>query len=178
MKVLRLFAYYCFARHLPASDSRFGRWARPLRRGITKALFKYAGKNINIEKGAYFGDGSQIEIGDNSGIGVNCQVCGPVKIGDNVMMGPEVIVLTINHKYDRLDISMLEQGHQPPEPVTIADDVWIGTRAIILPGISISRGAIIGAASVVTKNVPEYAVVCGNPAKVVKYRTNHSKQKN
>jgi maltose O-acetyltransferase len=177
MKILRLFAYYCFARHLPASDSRFGRWARPLRRWTTKALFKYAGKNINIEKGVYFGDGSQIEIGDNSGIGVNCQVCGPVIIGNNVMMGPEVIILTINHKYDRLDISMLEQGHQPPEPVIIADDVWIGTRAIILPGISIGRGAIIGAAAVVTKNVPEYAIVCGNPAKVVKYRTDHSEQK-
>jgi maltose O-acetyltransferase len=88
-----------------------------------------------------------------------------------------VIILTINHKYDRLDISMLEQGHQPPEPVIIADDVWIGTRAIILPGISIGRGAIIGAAAVVTKNVPEYAIVCGNPAKVVKYRTDHSEQK-
>lgn len=176
MKILRLTAYYCFARHLPASDGRFGRWARPLRRWLTKALFKYAGKNINIEKGAYFSDGSQIEIGDNSGIGVNCQVCGPVKIGDNVMMGPEVIILTINHKYDRLDISMLEQGHQPSEPVTIADDVWIGTRAIILPGVSIGKGAIIGAAAVVTKNVPEYAIVCGNPASVIKYRTGNSGQ--
>ena len=175
-KILRLTAYYCLARHLPGSDSRFGRWARPLRRCVTKALFKNAGRNINIEKGAYFGDGSQIEIGDNSGIGVNCQVCGPVKIGDNVMMGPGVIILTINHKYDRLDVPMLEQGHKPPEPVTIGDDVWIGTRAIILPGISVGKGAIIGAAAVVTKDVPEYAIVCGNPAQVVKYRTKNSEQ--
>jgi maltose O-acetyltransferase len=159
---------------MPASDSRFGGWARPLRRWITKALFKRAGRNINIEKGAYFGDGSQIEIGDNSGIGVNCRACGPIKIGNNVMMGPEVIILTISHKYDRLDIPMLEQGHDLPEPVIIGGDVWIGTRAIILPGISIGKGAIIGAASVVTKDVPDYAIVCGNPTKVVKYRTDNS----
>ena len=174
MRILRLTVYYCFARHLPGSDGRFGRWARPLRRCVTKLLFKRAGRNINIEKGAYFGDGSQIEIGDNSGIGVNCRVCGPVKIGDNVMMGPEVIVLTVSHKYDRLDIPMLEQGHKEPEPVIIGDDVWIGTRAIILPGISVGKGAIIGASAVVTKDVPEYAVVCGNPAKIIKYRKDNS----
>jgi len=87
---------------------------------------------------------------------------------------PEVIILTVGHKYDRLDIPMLEQGHNEPEPVTIGDDVWIGTRAIILPGISIGKGAIIGAASVVTKDVSEYAIVCGNPAKVIKSRKDNS----
>ncbi|MBN2181654.1 MAG: hypothetical protein JW715_07050 [Sedimentisphaerales bacterium] len=87
------------------------------------------------------------------------------------MMGPEVIILTVSHKYDRTDIPMRRQGHNPPEPVTIGDDVWIGTRAIIMPGISIGDGAIIGAAAVVTKDVPAYAVVCGNPAQVIKYRT-------
>ena len=87
MRLLRLVAYYCFARYLPASDSRLCKWIRPVRRCITKGLFKHSGKNINIEKGAYFGDGSQIEIGDNSGIGVNCRVYGPVSIGNNVMIG-------------------------------------------------------------------------------------------
>ena len=158
MRILRLIAYYCFARFLPASDSRFCRWIRPVRRCIAKGLFKRSGENINIEKGAYFGDGSQIEIGDNSGIGVNCRVCGPVTIGDNVMMGPDVIILTERHKFDRLDIPMLEQGYDKPEPVVIGDDVWIGTRVII------------GAGAIVTKDVPEYAIACGNPAKVVKYR--------
>ena len=170
MKILRLIAYYCFARFLPASDSRFCRWIRPVRRCIAKGLFKRSGENINIEKGAYFGDGSQIEIGDNSGIGVNCRVCGPVTIGDNVMMGPDVIILTERHKFDRLDIPMLEQGYDKPEPVVIGDDVWIGTRVIILPGVSIGKGATIGAGAIVTKDVPEYAIACGNPAKVVKYR--------
>ena len=175
-KVLHLIAYYFFARYLPSSGSRFGKWARPVRRWTSQALFKHAGRNINIEKGAYFGDGRQIEIGDNSGIGENCQVCGPVKIGDNVMMGPEVIILTKNHKFDRLDIPMLQQGYYPPEPVTIENDVWIGTRAIILPGVSIGKGAIIGAGTVVTKDVPEYSIVCGNPGQVIKRRTDNSQK--
>lgn len=175
-KMLHLAAYYFFARHLPASGSRFGKWARPLRRWTSQALFKHAGKNINIEKGAYFGDGWQIEIGDNSGIGINCQVCGPVKIGDNVMMGPEVVILTKNHKFERLDIPMLRQGYYPPKPVSIENDVWIGTRAIILPGVTIGKGAIIGAGTVVTKDVPEYSIVCGNPGRVVKHRTDNSQK--
>lgn len=175
-KLLRLSAYYCFARYLPSSDNRFGRWARPIRRWITTALFKHAGKNINIEKGAYFGDGSELEIGDNSGIGINSRICGPITIGDNVMMGPDVIILTERHKFDRLDIPIREQGHYLPALVTIGDDVWIGTRVIILPGVSVGKGAVIGAGAVVTKSLPEYSVACGNPARVVKYRTDNSGQ--
>jgi maltose O-acetyltransferase len=170
MRLLRLIIYYCFARYLPASDSRFYRWVRPVRRFIAKGLFRHSGRNINIEKGAYFGDGSQIEIGDNSGIGVNCRVCGPVTIGDNVMMGPDVIILTERHRFGRLDIPMREQGYDTPAPVVIGDDVWIGTRVIVLPGVSIGKGAVIGAGAIVTKDVPEYAIACGNPARIVKYR--------
>lgn len=174
MKLIRIFCliiYYGFARYLPCSDSKFGRWSRPLRRWSASSLFKYAGENINIEKGAYFGDGSEIEIGDNSGIGINCRLSGPVKIGSNVMMGPEVIILTQSHKHDRTDIPMIKQGKTTVKPVTIRDDVWIGTRAIILPGVSVGKGAIIGAGAVVTKNIPEFVVVGGNPAKIIKYRT-------
>jgi maltose O-acetyltransferase len=155
---------------LPSSAYKFGRWAQPIRRFICRRIFKYAGKKINIEKGAFFGDGSEIEIGDYSAIGVNCKVYGSVKIGNDVMMGPDVIILTQNHRFDRLDIPMWQQGHYPPEPVVIGDDVWIGTHAILLPGVKIGKGAVIGAGAVVTKDVPEYAVVGGNPAKVIKFR--------
>jgi maltose O-acetyltransferase len=142
-----------------------------VRRWICRGIFKNTGRNINIEKGAYFGDGSQIEIGDNSGIGINCKVCGPVKLGKDVMMGPDVVILTERHRFDRLDVPMIQQGYHPPEPVLVGDDVWIGTRVTILPGVQIGSGAIIGAGAVVTKDVPDYAVVCGVPARVVKYRT-------
>lgn len=172
-RTVALAAYYLFARHLPASNSRSGKWARPIRRCICRAIFKYAGRNINVEQGAYFGNGAQLEIGDNSGIGVRCQVVGPVKLGRNVMMGPEVIVLTTNHKFDRLDIPMSEQGHKPEKPVVIDDDIWIGTRVIILPGVHVARGAILGAGAVVTKDVPEYGIVGGNPARIIGYRNKH-----
>lgn len=169
-KLARLAAYYSVARHLPASNHRFGRPARKIREVICRGIFRKAGRGINVEKGAYFGDGSQIEIGDHSGIGVDCELFGPVTIGRDVMMGPEVIVLTRNHRWDRLDIPMREQGSQPEQAVIIGDDVWIGTRAIILPGVTIGRGAIVGAGAIVTKDVPEYAIVGGNPARIIRYR--------
>lgn len=169
--LLCLVGYYLVVRHLPASNHRGGAWSRPVRAWLCRRIFKRAGANINVEKGAYFGDGSEIEMGDNSGIGVNCQVYGPVKIGNDVMMGPEVVVITRNHRWNRLDVAMRLQGHLPPEPVTINDDVWIGTRVIILPGVTIGRGAIVGAGSVVTRDVPEYAIVGGNPARVIRFRT-------
>ncbi len=86
------------------------------------------------------------------------------------MMGPDVVILTQNHKFDRLDIPMLEQGFKDEQPVTICDDVWIGVRAIILPGVTVGKGAIIAAGAVVTKDVCEYAIVGGNPARVIKMR--------
>ncbi len=86
------------------------------------------------------------------------------------MMGPDVVILTQNHKFDRLDIPMLDQGFKDEQPVTICDDVWIGARVIILPGVTVGKGAIIAAGAVVTKDVPEYAIVGGNPARVIKMR--------
>jgi maltose O-acetyltransferase len=156
-KIAALLVYYLFARHLPTFHFKFGMGARSIRRFLCRRIFKYAGKKINVEKGAYFGEGLEIEIGDYSGLGVNCHTCGPIKIGNNVMMGEDVIILTISHRFERLDIPMQQQGHSPSEPVEIGDDVWIGTRVIILPGITIGKGAIIGAGAIVTKNVPESA---------------------
>lgn len=168
---MALLAYYGFARHLPASSNRVGRWARPIRVFLCRRIFRTCGEGTNVERGAYFSDGSDLELGDWSGIGVNCLVVGPVRIGQHVMMGPEVIVLTRNHRFDRIDVPMWQQGHLDVEPVVIEDDVWIGTRAIILPGVHIGKGAVIGAGAVVTKDVPEYAIVGGNPARVIRLRT-------
>lgn len=95
---------------------------------------------------------------------------GKVTIGDGVMIGPECFIYTLNHNISRTDIPMFKQGFAEPKPVTIADDVWIGSRVTILPGVHIGTGAVIGAGAVVSKSVPDYAVVVGNPAKIVKYR--------
>ena len=169
-RIIALAAYYLFARYLPVSSSRYTGWTRPIRAAICKHIFKHAGKHINIEKGAFFGTGAELEIGDYSALGVNCLASGPIKIGRHVMIGPDVIILTQNHRFDRTDIPIQQQGYLPQEPVVIQDDVWIGTRAIILPGVNIETGAIVAAAAVVTKNVPPFAIVAGNPAKIIKHR--------
>jgi maltose O-acetyltransferase len=86
------------------------------------------------------------------------------------MMGPEVVIYSQSHKYDRTDIPMCEQGFSEYKEVVIGDDVWIGRRAIIMPGVHIGKGCIIGAGAVVTKDIPDYSVAAGVPARVVKSR--------
>lgn len=169
-RVLRLLLYYGLARHLPASNTRYTKWAQVARRAVCKGLFKRAGSAINVEHGAYFGDGSELEIGDRSGIGVDSFLYGPVRIGADVMMGPEVLIFTANHCFDRIDVPMRGQGHQPACEVVIEDDVWIGQRAILLPGVRVRRGAIIAAGAVVTRDVPAFSIVGGNPARVLRSR--------
>ncbi len=170
MKKLYLGLYYSIARNMPRSERPFSFGAKKLRGFLASKLFLKTGKRINIEKGAYFGSGKGISIGDYSGIGVDAKLSGEITIGNNVMMGPEVMVYTSNHNYGRRDIPMIEQGNSEMKPVAIGDDVWIGARAIILPGVKIGSGTIIAAGSVVTKDVPEYSIVGGNPAKLLKKR--------
>ena len=180
---LRLLAYYGFARHLPGTQHRnsLGQIvrARRIREIICRGLFRRAGKNINIEKGVYFGDGSQVDVGDNTKIGLDFEVLGPAifTLGKNVMIGPDVLFITINHRFDRTDIPVKEQGHQSPEGIVVEDDVWIGARVIVLPGVRIGTGAIVGVGAVVTKDVPAFTIVGGNPAKVIRNRDSGSQQK-
>jgi maltose O-acetyltransferase len=166
----RVAAYAVVARWLPASSNPAGAVWRNTRRVIAAPLFASAGKDINIEHGAYFGDGSQVSIGDRSGIGINCRIHGPVVIGRDVMMGPDVVILARNHEHSDPTRPMIDQGYSANATVTIGNDVWIGTRAIILPGVTVHDGAIVGAGAVVTKDVPAGAVVVGNPAKVIRQR--------
>lgn len=171
MRYIYLILYIFFAKHLPATNRGIPlkNTIRLFRRKISEKLLEQCGHNINVEKGAYFGTGIGIRVGNNSGLGINCRIGRGTTIGDNVMMGPDVIILTSNHIFDRTDIPMNLQGFEHKE-VTIKNDVWIGTRAIILPGVTIGNSSIIAAGAVVTKDVPDYAIVGGCPAKVIKYR--------
>lgn len=86
-------------------------------------------------------------------------------------MGEDVLFLGSGHKHDDIDIPMTLQGKLPITPLVVSDDVWIGSRVIVLPGCTkIGHGAIIGAGAVVTKDVPDWAIVGGNPAVVLRYR--------
>lgn len=146
--------------------------AKKMRAFWARRIATKVGTNVNIERKAVFGP--LLQINNNSGVGINCEIYGPVTIGENVMMGPEVIIYTSGHKHDRTDIPMVKQGGDAVKPVTIGNDVWIGRRAIIMPGVKIGNGCIIGAAAVVTKDIPDYCVAVGVPAKVVKSRLDHS----
>lgn len=161
--------YYFIARHLPGSFSPYSFGSGKLRRLCAKKMFKACGKNVNVEHGAFFGGGREIEIGDNSAIGLNARISGPLTIGDDVMMGPGVSIFTQNHETENIHKPMRLQT-APKEKVTIGSDCWIGANAVILPGVTIGNGVIVGAGAVVTKDVPNFAVVGGVPAKVIKFR--------
>ncbi len=161
--------YYFFARHLPSSGSPYRLFARQIRKLCAKMMFDKCGKHVNIEHGAFLASGIGIEIGDNSGIGLDCRVAGPLSIGSDVMMAPNVTIVTQNHEVSDLSKPMRLQT-APKKKVVIGSDVWIGTNAVIMPGVKIGNGAIIGAGAVVTKDVPDYAVVGGVPAKIIKSR--------
>lgn len=164
-KILYLL-YNITAKHLPKSGHM--KIAKKFRYFWAKRIVSFCGKNVNIEKNASFTP--ELKIGENSGVGINCEMNGNIAIGDNVMMGPEVVIYTTRHNTDRCDIIMIEQGMKEPLPVKIGNDVWIGRRVIILPGVTIGDGCVIGAGAVVTKDVPSYSVVAGVPAKIVKRR--------
>lgn len=166
-----LFVYYCFARFLPASTfPLLGGCCRKFRGFVCKHIFKKSGKNTNIERMTFFGAGNDIEIGDNSGIGINCVIPNGTKIGNDVMMAPNCYILPYNHRFDRIDIPMREQGTIEKKNVIIDDDVWIGRDVTMTPGRHISKGTIVGACCVLTKDFPAYSVVGGNPSRLLKSR--------
>lgn len=160
--------YMFFARYLPESNSKINIGQKRLRRWCAKHFAVSISDSANIEKGAVFS--RRVYVGKESGIGINARIQGEVHIGDYVMMGPECNIWTINHETSRTDIPMCKQGSRAERPVYIGNDVWIASRVTILPGIKIGNGAIIGAGSIVSKDVPDYAVVAGNPACIVRYR--------
>lgn len=172
MRYFWLLIYKVLFAHLPATDNGrfYSKLIRRCRSSVASHLFDSCGKNLNIEKGADFGSGEGIVIGDDSGIGVNCKVRGPLSIGNCVMMGPEVIILTSIHNFDDVTVPMCKQSNSEKKKVTIGNDVWIGTRVIIMSGVTIGNGCIVGAGAVVTKDVPDYAIVGGVPAKIIRYR--------
>lgn len=150
---------------LPASYSKpFGKLAKKIRAALARQISPHLGRNVNIEKGAYVL--RDTVVGDHWGIGVDCEICYGLTIGNNVMMGPECLFYSNSHKFDKETKQF--SGYTDTNPIVIEDDVWIGRRAIIMGGVTIGKGSIIGAGAVVTKSVPPYSLAAGNPAVVKK----------
>ena len=119
--------------------------------GLFPPFYTDCGKNIRIGKGVFINAGCQFQ--DQGGI----------TIGDDVLVGPQTIIATLNH-----DPDPDKRGGMFAKPVVICDKVWLGARVTICPGVTIGEGAIVGAGAVVTKDVPPRTVVAGVPAKVIK----------
>lgn len=166
-KIVKFF-YNVIAKKLPSSYLPGYRWTRKVRAYCGRFLLDHCGTNINIEPRVdlYFGG---VSLGDNSGIGENSKISS-CHIGNNVMIGRNLTVIPRDHCFERTDIPMIQQGFTKIEPIIIDDDIWIGDNVTILKGVHIHSHSIIAAGAVVTHDVPEYAIVGGVPAKVIKYR--------
>lgn len=167
-KIVGLLLYNCIAKYLPVSYAQPKIGQQHIRALCGKLILKKCGKNVNIERNAVFS--SKVELGNNSGIGIRASIAGKCIIGNDVMMGPDCVIYSRNHSFSNTGIPMCQQGYQEEKTVIIGDDVWIGGRVIILPGVHIGNHCVIGAGSVVTRDIPDWAIAAGNPARVKKYR--------
>lgn len=170
-QLLALALYYACFRYLPSGSSwLFGKFFRYLRYQCCRHIFLECGRNVNVERGAYFASGSHLRIGNNSGIGINCHVPSDIIIGENVMMGPNCYIFSANHAFNRIDIPMIEQGFNAPKKTIIENDVWIGRGVVFTPGRKVAHGTVVGAGCVLTKDFPEFSVIGGNPSRMIKSR--------
>ena len=162
--------FWTVGRNLPWSPRPLGGIAKQLRGILASAMIDDCGVNVNVERGAWFGSGRGISLGDNSAIGLDCLLIGPVDIGRNVMMGPRCVLLASRHSTGDVTRPMNSQGFEEDARISIGDDVWIGANVTILPGKSIGTGVIVGAGSVVTHDIPDFEIWAGNPARRIRSR--------
>ncbi|MDD3062874.1 MAG: acyltransferase [Massilibacteroides sp.] len=151
-----------------------------LKRGKGSIIYRSVRKDLVPFNRFSLGDYSVIEsfstinnavgdiiIGNHTRIGLGNTIIGPTQIGNYVNLAQNVVISALNHNYENVNRSIHEQGVRTL-PVSIESDVWVGANCVILPGVQIGKHAVIGAGSVVTKNIPDYSVAIGNPAKIIK----------
>lgn len=168
-KLLNFLLYNLIAKNLPLDSMPYSKGLRNIRYFLFSKCIIECGKNIKVDRNVYISP--SIKVGNNVRISENVKIRKNTVIKDNVLIGPGVQIITATHNFQSLDTPINMQGTQQYE-IYIGNDVWIGTNAIILPNIKISDHAIIAAGSIVTKDVPEKAIVGGNPAKLIRFRNN------
>lgn len=178
-KFVCLLLYYGVAQYLPDSYSNYvGKYSNAFRVFLCKRIFKKCGSIRTINRKVSFGSGRRIEMGDDSGIGADTQIPSDTIIGKNVMLSRRCFILNRNHRFDRIDIPINDQGFKDAKQTIIEDDCWVGMNTLFTPGRRVRKGTIIAMGSVVTKDFPEYSIVGGNPAKLIKSRLNEESSDN
>lgn len=151
LHLIKIVNYYNYSHVAPKRQIRFGQGAQ-------------------VSPDVVFSNPERIEIGDRVRLGSRCHIWagpaqGKVIIGHDVLFGPEVLVTAATYRYN--DGSPVTDQLMNEADVVIGDDVWLATRAVVLPGARIGRGAIVAAGAVVRGEIPDYAIVAGSPAKIV-----------
>lgn len=137
-------------------------------RNYYQQCWEKVGNNVEIKIPFMCDYGYNIEIGDNVFINYNCTMldCNKIKIGNNVLIAPNVQFYAATHPVEyEIRLQELEMAY----PIIVEDNVWIGGGAIICPGVKIGKNTVIGAGSVVVKDIPANCVAVGNPCKVIKH---------
>ena len=144
-------------------------------RKLCEKRFKYFGTNSEFRPGAYAFACSRISIGKSVVIRPNTMLFADdrpngaeITIEDFALIGSGVHFYVSNHRYSDTSIPIYNQGHFPSKSIVVKTGSWIGANAIILPGVTIGKNSVVGAGSVVTKDVPDYTIAVGNPAHVIK----------
>ena len=142
---------------------------------LSKHLF-YMGDRAIIEDYAVvnniLGD---VILGNNALIGLRCTVIGPVEIGNDVLLAQNIVLSGQNHGYEDINTSIREQK-SITKKITIKDRAWIGANAVVVAGVTIGKHSIVAAGAVVTKDVPDYTIVGGNPAKILRQYSHDSQE--
>ena len=126
------------------------------------------GDDSTIEDFATVNNGvGKVVIGDRTRIGLSCVVIGPVTIGNDVMLAQNIVLSGLNHPYEDVSQPISTQKVTTKE-IRVKDEVWIGANAVITAGVTIGKHSVVAAGSVVTKDVPDYSIVVGNPARIIK----------
>ena len=143
---------------------------------MCKKKFAHFENSAEFRAGAYAITCSKIHIGENVTIRPNTMLFadprkgdqGSIVIEDDVMIGSGVHIYVVNHSYDTKGTNIINQGHCVAKSVVLKEGCWVGANSILLPGVIVGKNSVVGAGSVVTKSIPNYCVVAGNPAKIIK----------